>query len=416
MNFKEWRIWFTNLPWAMRWFAYLVLLRPLVDSFYQLKNISPFLSPLYIVGVLTPLLIIWSFTKLKRPKYSRMDTVFRFFTFFMTIGITFVILFDPFSKIGIEMGIKLSLPLLLYFYLRRFIRTKEDLDGLLQTFLYSCIIVGAILVYELIFGPVRVEESRGYERIQGFFGDVVSYGIYIAFSFLTVTYFYFSRKGKASFRVRTTNILIVATLCVLGLFNIYHVASYLTFGSILVLFFMFNMRADYNATFLFGVLIIAFFMVWGQELLQDRLVPLLSKDQEVLQGTAGIGSLGHGRVSRWIFMWDLYTRENVIIQFFGFPVAMSAPYNFVGSGAHNDFIRIMFLSGFMGIASYFGVLISAYRRALKSISSIKYLALGALGILFLYSMSITPTYYPHFMYLVMAIFAFVAIPKKENAA
>jgi hypothetical protein len=240
---------------------------------------------------------------------------------------------------------------------------------------------------------------------------VVSYGIYIVFSFLVVTYFYFSQKGTLSFQKRTINILIVALFCILGLINMYHVASYLIFATILILFFIFNMRTDYNAAFVFAFFTLIFFVFWGQELLTDRLLPLFSRDQEVLAGSVEFDQLAHGRVGRWKWMWQLYTSQNVIVQFFGYPVSLEYPYSLVGSGAHNDYMRLLFLSGYFGLISYLGLIGLAFKRALGAVRSVKYLAIGAIAILTMFSISITPTYYPHFMYLVMAIFAYLAIPK-----
>ncbi|HRZ78170.1 MAG TPA: hypothetical protein P5248_12420, partial [Bacteroidales bacterium] len=58
MKHREWKHWVRSKPWALRWFIYLVLLRPVIDNLYYLKHVSPFLSPLYIVGVLSPLLAL----------------------------------------------------------------------------------------------------------------------------------------------------------------------------------------------------------------------------------------------------------------------------------------------------------------------------------------------------------------------
>jgi O-antigen ligase len=411
MLFKDWKIWFKALPKTMKWFVWLVLLRPIIDSFYFLKDISPILSPLYIVGVMTPVLIIWSLARMKRQKQTQMDTVFKFFAFFVGLGIVFVGFYDLFSQETLEMGIKLSLPLFLFYYLRRFIRTKKDLDGILQSFLYSAIFVGFMIAYELAFGAIRVEESRGFDRIQGYFGDVVSYGIYIVFSFLIVTYFYFSQKDTLSFKKRTINILVVALFCVLGLINMYHVASYLIFAMLLILFFVFNMRTDYNASFVFAFFTLIFFVFWGQELVLNRLMPLFARDQEVLSGAVELDQLAHGRMGRWKWMWQLYTSQNILVQLFGYPVSLEYPYSLVGSGAHNDYMRTLFLSGYLGLLSYLGLIGLAFKRSLKAIRSVKYLAMGAIAILSMFSISITPTYYPHFMYLVMAIFSYLAIPQ-----
>jgi len=202
-----------------------VFLRPIIDNLYFLKEISPFLSPLYIVGVLTPILTIVSMVKQPKPMQTTLDKYFKIWSIFMFIGILFVILFDPLSMISFEFLLKLSIPIYIYFFARIFIQNKQDLDGILTTFLFSGAFVAAILLYEVFFGAIRLVESRGMARIQGSFGDVVSYGIYLAFCFLIITYFYFSRKGEVPKMKRIRSVLIVGGLCLLTLINIHHIAS-----------------------------------------------------------------------------------------------------------------------------------------------------------------------------------------------
>lgn len=110
-------------------------------------------------------------------------------------------------------------------------------------------------------------------------------------------------------------------------------------------------------------------------------------------------------------MIEIFTRENVFAQFFGYPLSLKYSYNFVGVGSHSDYVRMVFLSGYFGLFYYLTLLAVFFSRARKMLNATKYLAFGTLGILMLYSVSIVPTYYPPFMYVVMSVFAFVALPK-----
>ena len=158
------------------------------------------------------------------------------------IGSTLVLFFDPTSIESLSFFLKLTVPVYLYYFLRRFFRTKRDLDGVLQAFLYSGLIVAGVLLYEIFVNPIRVEESRGMERIQGNFGDVVSYGIYVVFCFLIVTYFYFTRQFEVTRTNRLLAVVIVGAIGLLGLFNIHHIASYAVFGMIFLMFLLYNFR------------------------------------------------------------------------------------------------------------------------------------------------------------------------------
>lgn len=412
MKFKNWKIWLKSKPWLLKWFIIVVLLRPIIDNLYFLKNISPFLSPLYIVGVLTPIIVIVALFRLPKPKRTKLDKYFKIWSFFILLGTFFVILFDPFTAISFEFLLKLTIPIYLYYFARRFIQSKRDLDGILTTFLYSGVFVAVVLLYELVFGAIRVVESRGMERIQGNFGDVVSYGIYLVFCFLIATYFYFSRRGEVQKIKRTRTVIIVGVLCVLTLVNIHHIASYSIFLGVLLLFLVFNFKTNKGAAMVLSIMVFLIFYLFGQPIIEEKVAPLLETDIEVYEGEQESGRLMHGRVGRWTMMFETFTNENIFAQFFGYPTTLQYSYHYVGVGSHNDYVRILFLSGYFGLFYYLALLVIFYNRAKKMKNATKYLAYGTLGILALFSISIVPTYYPPFMYVVMCVFAYVALPKQ----
>lgn len=391
-----------------------MLLRPLIDNLYFLKNISPFLSPLYIVGVLTPVLIFYTLVKTKQPTQSKLDRHMKTWTFFLLLGTFFVILFDPLTLLSFEFLLKLMLPSYIYFFCRRFITNKEDLDGILTTFLYSGVFVAMILLYEVFINPIRVEESRGMSRIQGSFGDVVSYGIFLTFSFLIACYFYFSRKDYQPFRKRIRTLLTVSSLSVLALLNIHHIASYTNFVMLLLLFLVYNFKTNKAAAAGFSIMLFLLFIFFAQPIIEQKVTPLFETDVAVFEGEQDQERLLHGRVGRWEFMADEFTNQGIFAQFIGYPTTFKYAYHYVGIGAHSDYVRILFLSGYCGLFFYLLILATFYQRSLRMPFAVKFLALGVLGIILLYSISIVPTYYPPFVYIMMSIFAYVALPKNSN--
>ena len=78
MSFKEWREWYKSLHWTRQWFVILNLIRPITDNFYELKQVSIVLSPLYIIGGLTPIFVVASMTNkhFERSQPSALDTPF----------------------------------------------------------------------------------------------------------------------------------------------------------------------------------------------------------------------------------------------------------------------------------------------------------------------------------------------------
>lgn len=141
MNFRIWLKWFKSLHITKKWFIVLILIRPIVDNFYELKETSSLASPLYIVGVLTPILIFLSMTsnKLARIKESVYDSPFKLFTYFL-VGNCLVFYATQLSISSIGDVIKYITPALIFFtvgclYNRK--RTSTEFYLLVYLLVYS---------------------------------------------------------------------------------------------------------------------------------------------------------------------------------------------------------------------------------------------------------------------------------------
>ncbi len=411
MRWRYWKKWFKEKPWLLKWFVLLVLLRPIIDNFYYLKEISPLLSPLYIVGVLTPVLCLLTIFRYKVRQRSIIDKLFGYWSAALLLGCFLLFMFDPFSMQAMESVLKLSLPAYLFYFLRRFVRSQGDLDGILQTVLYAGIIVAGVLVYELTSGPIRTEESRGLARIQGNFGDVVSYGIYIALASLAAGYFYFRDKLAGRPIRRSISICAaVAVISVVALVNMHHVASYTVFAMTVGLFVLYNMKVN-KAVGVGAMVVVGLFVIYfGQQVLESSITPLLETDMKVYAGEQDTSKLMHGRVGRWMFMFDLLSEQNVLVQMLGYPLTFEYAFHLVGIGAHNDFIRLLFFTGYLGLLVYVLLLFNVWRRARYLPEHHRFLVTGIMMATVLYAISTTPTMYAPFVYILMAVFAYVALP------
>jgi hypothetical protein len=415
MTYPEWKAWMAGLPWLLRWFPILLLLRPVIDNLYFLKEVSPLLSPPYLVGVLTPVLCIAAMVRYRRRLPGALDGDFGAWSALLLLACVLLLLMDPTSLVTIEFVLKLSMPVYLYYFLRLLVRDLRDLHALLLTTLYSAIAVAAILLYEVVVSPVRLEESRGLLRIQGSFGDVVSYSMYSIFSVLIVNYFYFSRQHLFHMRKRLALLLPVAALAVLALLNIHHTASYGIFLTLGGLFLAFNLRTRNRAVVVgmigVGAVVLS---VWGSTVIDEKISPLLETDFAVAAGEKESDQLFHGRVGRWRKMLDFFTRESVVAQAIGMPVSFRPVFPFIGVGAHNDFFRLLFATGGVGLFLYMRLLWKWYARAKHMGTAQRYLLYSTLATLLLYSISVTPTFYPPFLYFLIAVMVYAGLPAHER--
>lgn len=415
MSYQEWKYWLKSLPWTLKWFVILVLIRPVIDNFYYLKNISPFLSPLYIVGIATPILAVYAIIMLRRRDSSIFDFLFGFWSVLIFLSLLFMFMADPTSVTFLEYFLKLSMPIYLFFFLRLLIRSARDLDGVLQTFLYSCIFVVAVFLFELIVNPIRVLKTRDLERIQGYYGDVMNYAIYLSQGFLIMCYFYFRKRNMQSPVVRMRNLVLTMIICVACLFKISHTASYGVFLAILLLFILFNLKTNRTAGFFIILVLAAAGYFFGAEAIEKNVAPLLKTDIAVYKGEKANERLLHGRVGRWKMMLEQYSEFPVASQFVGMPSTLQNSYAEVSTGAHNDFVRVLFFTGYTGLVVYILTFVSYFRRLKYLDPDHHFLALGASAILLLYSISTCPTLYAPMLYILYAVLCYIALPKSVIA-
>jgi hypothetical protein len=416
MTFREWKEWLGELPWLLRWFPILIVLRPLVDSLYFLKEVSPLASPPYLVGVLTPLLSIAALVKFRYPHSGKVDKAFIYWSALVLLNCFFLLLYDPLSILSFEFLLKLSLPVYLFFFLRLLIRDLRDLHGILQSFLYAGIFIAGILLFEILVNPIGIQESRGLQRIQGSFGDVVSYGMYIIFALSVATYFYFSKNHKVSQSKRTALIAVVAFFGILGLVNIHHTATYTVFILISATFLLFNFRKGNPAlAFALIVLLGIGMSYFGSTLVEEKITPLIETDLAVYSGEEDADRLLHGRVGRWRLMLEKFSSESVPVQFFGYPLKFDYVFQFIGIGSHNDFVRILFATGILGLILYLRLLFVVFRQNNLLGFAQRFLLYATFIALMFYSISVTPTIYAPFMYFTMAVFAYSSLPNNLHS-
>lgn len=394
-----------------------MLFRPLADNLYFLKEISPLLSPPYIIGVLTPLVCIAALMRYKLPARTSADRAFVWWSVLLLNAALFTVFYDPLSLLSLEFMLKLCMPVYLFFFLRILVRTRRDLHGVLNSFLYSAVFVAGLLLFEVLVNPISLEDSRGLLRIQGSFGDVVSYGMYIIFTSIITVYYFFSRQDTVLPHKLTQLVVIVAAISILGLLNIHHTATYTNYILVFGLFFVFSLRTRFKSI---GLGLLLFFgagiSFFGSEIIAEKITPLIETDFAVYRGEKNTDQLLHGRMGRWRMMLSNFRAEPLHVQFFGYPVSLRYSYSYTGIGSHNDFLRVLFATGFVGLILYLRFLASCLLRVKRFGKAQQFLTAASGTVLLFYSVSITPTFYAPFLYFILTVFAFALLPEKARTA
>jgi len=417
MTYKNWKKWVSQLPLSLRWFIVLILLRPIIDLFYFLKEISPLISPLYIVGILTPLFIIFSFLSKKFPQRIKSlicDLNFGMWSLLVAFNLSLLFLIDSGFEV-ISDVLKYSTPLFLFYFFRHFIRSKVDLIGVLQTFLYSAYIPAILLVYELLFGAISPEylsEGRGGgARIQGGYADIMNYAIYATGALLIQCYFFLrSNQLKAVTSKKTINLILVIIMSFVAFLSIKQTSSWA------VALFLFALFIFYNLKSIKGFLIILLFspllFFIGFNTFKDKIEPLIEKEYKVIEGDAGIERSFNGRMTRWIKYFEIWTEMPLSSNLLGAPLSNEKEVpTMISGGMHSDFVRVLFLSGVTGFLLYLSFLMLIFKRGFGLPVPEKFLIFSAVVATLLYSVSATPLLYVPYLYYILPIFSYAALPK-----
>lgn len=405
LGFKEWVQWFRILPIYLKLFALIVLLRPVIDNFYELKNISIFVSPLYWVGALTPLLAIIAIIRLKKIP-SLQDHYLNVWFGIVFLSSFFLVFNDGETTRKIEFALKLTAPFFIYALCRRMVYSQQSFAGLLTTFFYACLIAFAFIIYESIAGPITVQVSRGLERAHGGFADVMNYAIYLIYGLAILLYSFMNRGNQLYF-------FGFLVLIAIGLLSIKHTTTFFAVFALLGVFTLMarsHLKLDRLLVFVIVVGVIAFFYYEG---MSDTLSMTLEREREVLAGTRPESQMFHGRMSRWQWLWGDFLNQPLWAQLFGYPLSGNASFHIVGINVHNDFFRIIFLSGFVGFVFYLLFLIKSVHRAMGDLDKSKrFLSIANLLIIAVYSVTTLPFFYANMLYPIMIIFAYTALPLK----
>ncbi len=405
MNIKQWNGWQKSLPWEYRWFVLLILLRPLIDNFYDLKPVSP----LVIVGILTPVLSLRTIMRTGTGNSNRMLS-FSIFAFLTVLSALLMFLRRPGAYTG-EIMLKVTLPVYMFYFLRRFIYNQQDLHGILYIFIVAAYIAGLLLMYEILFKPLQeVVYSRGMQRFRGGYADVMNYAIYMSLGMVASGYFHLKKISVRIFGIPNLYLfLVLATVIVV---KINHVASYGVYAAIIIIFTLYALRKTAGFGLLLVLIVIGSSVYYGDKIFQERINPLIEKDISVFEGARDETMLLHGRVGRWERLWVFFSEATLVSKFIGTGPEIGSGY-LMGSGTHNDFLRILFVSGLIGILAYLAFLFGIWRQSLRFDLPERFLALASLVSVAMYSITTTPTFYANFMYVFLTILVFFTLQPEE---
>ena len=418
MNFKAWIQWYRSLEITRKWFVILIIIRPLIDNFYELKQTSVLASPLYIVGVLTPVLILMSFTSKKFFNYNNapQDFFLKVFAVFLFFNCIYFFA-TQLSITALGDVVKYTTPILLYFYARAFIQSKKDLDGIMFSCLIACIFPLGMLVYESIFNPIAIEYIStgrgGGSRIRGAYADIMNYAVYIILFFIIISYWFLTNLYvKSKLKINGFHVAAVLVFVVYALSRIKHVSTWTVMFVVFILLIIHNLK---NARgFIYVVILLTIISAFFAESLYDsQIEPLIGKEIRVIEGESETNYAFNGRMSRWERYFEIWEQMPMSNHFIGITTAnFPETDNMIGAGMHSDYVRLLFLTGFIGVGSYVFFILAVGAKYSRLKMAEKFLLSATVCSLLLWSVSTIPTLYAPLIYFTYPVFAYALLPKK----
>lgn len=404
-----WISWYKEKHFVFRFIIIVILFRPLIDQLYFVKSVSIFFSPLYWIGIITPLICLYTILRepLQRGFLDRMMTLFSI----LLLSSSVFMLFTHIDKLSYwQMLLRVTMPFYLFFYFRRFIKQRKDLEYILVTFMFSLTFVLLMLFYETIFSSFRNETSRGLERIQANFGDVASYGIYLNLGLIVSGYFHFIKERVMNFYLDNSFYLIVFSI-VISIFRLNHITSVIVFVSLFVVFVYYFSKKQFTSILIISILISILIIIIEPTL---EVPELFSSEIEHLENEDQINQFGHGRLGRILNIAEIFENADLLNILFGLPYTLNDSYFFMygSSGIHNDFLRIFSFAGLVGLIIYLSILFNSYIYSKRLGLALQYLIVSMLVFITLTSMTLTPTTYYTPMYLLLPLFSYISLNYK----
>lgn len=405
-----------ELDFYARWFLWLLLLRPVLDTFYELKNVSAFASPLYWVGVGTPIMVAISILKgykIDRDKLA--GSVFvNIMIAMIVLNIAAVLMSAGVTMSSLEIVLKVSLFPFIYYYVSVYYRQSKYYDVAISAQALSSIFVYGMIIYEQVFGSITARYTTGgIEAASGLFADSVSYGMYLNISLVSWLYLYRRNIGVSKYFI-----VGVVAITVVGIISIGHLASLACFVLIIIFYFKSMVKQKPLVSMLImSMLVVIVYLMFAEEF-DKQYQPKIEREMEVFSGDRDAAQGFHGRMTRWVDFRDRWQDVSLFGRILGVSLDFDARIwhsAWLLITPHNDYMRIGFLTGIVGLLSYIAWLFRIYMSSRKLEDEYKFISIATISMFVLYSFTTLPTLYPQSVYYGLLVFVFTSSRERVSA-
>ncbi len=405
MSFSQW---FKNLPWDFKFVIVVMMFRPFIDQYYSLSIPGLGISPLEVFSGLTYIALISGVVLRRSKAHSVSGGAMRVLGYVFTLNL--LLSWDGnFSIWWLSFILKSTFVFVLYGYYEKTILFREDVLNIFKVYGFGAVVSAGYFVFYALTAGGETQVSRGFVRFTGGYADIFIISIYTFIALALMQFFYYRAESSINRRRYLYGLLVVNAYAIFVLLNINHNLSNIVYVVMTLMFLaqVFKVRGVIPALLSSGLIVVALFYYSNGA---DRFVELLGTEMEVARGDEDAGRMFHGRMDRWMYLYDDWQKQNTVSLFLGASLSDSEykiPY-FTGI-THNEYLRMAFSSGIVGFGLYLffivSMFISVYRHNYRPL---KFMGYNLLVILFLFSFTSVPLMYQSLMLPMMALFVYIS--------
>jgi O-antigen ligase len=283
-----------------------------------------------------------------------------------------------------------------FYFLQAFFRQGDRLKWFLWALILGGLFPMSLGLYQALTGVQwRPEQAEGIARNIGIWHDGVNmrtYAIQTILGLLLYSALYI-KAWNIPLKVMTLSYLAISTVVMV---KVYSKAAFLTFGLWILCWTI--LRRQFALLGLIGIVGLLVTTYFASDL-ADKIATLFHKEAGFFSGEVEGKMTFHGRWFGWVEMMEKWERLPAMSQMFG--------SGEMATGAHNDFLQMLFHGGIVGLAIYLSLLIVVGIRIGRNLlAKADELAVAALMVYLMWlidAVGLVPSAYPAEQWLVWGI-------------
>lgn len=376
-----------------------VMIRPIIDCFYDNSYAFAGIKPTEYFGFLLPTLVCIKILLSRENSFfhAPLAKLWIIYLYTQLFSIMLIITVRNDGLLGMNYFFRALNGFIGFYIFQEFFRTRKEFQVLLVAHLLAGFIpLGMSFYQNLLGGTIRSEATiGGLVRNIGYYHDAYSLRFYCFQTLAAIVLYwnYFLSGIRIAFR---SILLILSGVIGLTIYKIYSKAGYLIIVEWLIVWNIVRKKFLQLVVVVSVILILIAISVAMQPKLLSTLGTTYSKEFGAIQGKEKTDRLFQGRVGVWRIELKEFTTNPLYMLLLG----DGSPH----TDAHNDFLRALMGTGIIGLILYLlllgGIGIRTLQNCWRNNSALNTIAIILIGMWLIDAMGLVPGAYPGYQIFV----------------